>query len=89
MIRIVSYTGQPVDELLNRASVPTKNVTQAVQSILDDVRARGNEAALEYSKKFDGASLTALTASTEEIEAGAARVDAALTATMARAVSPI
>ncbi len=89
MIRIVSYTGQPVDELLNRASVPTKNVTQAVQAIVDDVQARGDEAALEYSRKFDGASLTALTASAAEIEAGAARVDAALTATMMRAAENI
>ena len=89
MIRIISYTGQPVNELLNRASVPTKDVTQVVQAVLDDVQTRGDTAALDYSRKFDGADLTSLVAATEEIAAGAARVDAALLSTMQRAADNI
>jgi histidinol dehydrogenase len=89
MIQIVRYTGQPVEELLNRASVPTRDVTQAVQGILDGVRTRGDEAALEYTETFDGAKLTSLTVSRQEIEAGYARVDPALIQTMRRAADNI
>ena len=89
MIRIVRYEGQPVETLFNRASVPTRDVTSVVQAILDDVRARGDEAAKEYSEKFDGAALTELTVAREEIEAGYARVDCALRATMERAAKNI
>ena len=52
MIQIICYTGQPTDTLFNRASAPTRNVTQTVQAILDDVRTRGDEAVLDYSRKF-------------------------------------
>ncbi|MFH1512932.1 MAG: histidinol dehydrogenase, partial [Bacillota bacterium] len=89
MIRIVRYTGQPTEQLLNRASVPTRNVTQTVQAILDDVQARGNEAALAYTETFDGAKLSALTVSAQEIEDGYARVDPALIETMRRAAENI
>lgn len=89
MIRIVRYTGQPTEELLNRASVPTRNVTQTVQAILDDVQARGDEAALAYTETFDGAKLSALSVSAQEIEEGYARVDPALIETMRRAAENI
>jgi len=89
MIQIVRYQGQPVEALFNRASVPTRDVTSAVQAILDNVRARGDEAAKEYSERFDGAKLTSLTVSQQEIEAGYARVDSALIQTMERAAANI
>ena len=89
MIQIVRYTGQPVEELFNRASVPTRDVTQVVQDILDDVRTRGDEAAMEYSVKFDNAKLSSLTVTAQEIEAGYARVDPALAETMRRAADNI
>lgn len=89
MIRIVRYFGQPVEELLNRASVPTRDVTQAVQGILDDVKSRGDEAALFYTAKFDGAKLASLTVSEQEIEDGYSRVDPALIDTMRTAAQNI
>jgi histidinol dehydrogenase len=89
MIQIIRYTGQPIDQLINRASVPTKDVTKTVQDILDDVRLHGDEAALEYTRKFDGATLTHLTVSEQEIEAGYARVDPKLVATLHRAAENI
>ncbi|HPF88264.1 MAG TPA: histidinol dehydrogenase [Candidatus Limiplasma sp.] len=89
MIRIIEYADQPLEALLNRASVPTRDVTKVVQDVLDDVRARGDEAALAYSKKFDGADLTSLVATAQEIDAGYARVEPALLATMRRAAENI
>jgi len=85
MIRIVKYTGQPADELFNRASEPTRDVTAAVRAILDDVRIRGDEAAKEYTEKFDGAALQSLIVSEQEIEAAYARTDHSLIHTMLRA----
>ena len=89
MIRIARYTGQPVGELLNRASVPTRDVTRTVQDILDDVKLRGDEAALDYTEKFDGAKLDTLTVSEREIEEGYKRVDPALLAAMRTAADNI
>ena len=34
MIRIIRYTGQPVEALLSRASAPKADVTAAVNAIL-------------------------------------------------------
>ncbi len=82
MIRIVRYEGQPADQLFNRASVPDRDVTETVQAIVNDVRLRGDEAALFYTEKFDGAKLLTLTVSAQEIDAGFARVSPELVQTM-------
>ncbi len=89
MIQIVAYTGQPVSTLFNRASEPTRNVSDAVQAILDDVKQNGDEAALRYTETFDGAKLESLTVTAEEITAAYQRVDSALIATMRRAAENI
>ena len=52
MIRIIRYEGQPVETLLNRAFEPGRDVTDTVSAILEDVRARGDEAVLDYCEKF-------------------------------------
>ena len=85
MITIERYTGQQAETLFNRASVPTRDVTAAVQAILDDVKARGDQAALYYTEKFDGAKLQSLVVSEQEIEAAYARVSPELIAAMTTA----
>ena len=82
MIQIVTYEGQPFETLFNRASEPTRDVTAAVQAILDDVRTRGDEAGKEYTARFDGATLSSLAVSREEIENAYKRTDPALIQTM-------
>lgn len=89
MIQIVQYAGQPADTLFNRASVPTRDVTATVQAILDDVRQNGDDAALQYTEKFDGARLSSLTVTKQEIEDAFRRVDPALIETMRRAAENI
>ena len=42
MIRIVSYEGQPAAQLLDRAAEVKRDVTQAVEAIVEDVRLRGD-----------------------------------------------
>lgn len=46
-----------------------ESIEEAVRQIIQDVRNRGDEALIEYTKRFDGAILTDLVVSTEEIEA--------------------
>lgn len=89
MIQIIRYMGQPVEDLLNRASIPTPDVTASVQAILNDVRKRGDEAAKEYTERFDGVKLTAFPVSAGEIKAAYARVSPALIETMKRAAANI
>ncbi|MDR1060521.1 MAG: histidinol dehydrogenase, partial [Clostridiales bacterium] len=60
--------------------------------IVADVRARGDAALYEYAERFDGARLSSLAVSRDEIEAGAASVAAqnpALMGTMRRAAANI
>ena len=67
MIRIIRYEDQPVERLLNRASEPTRDVTDTVSAILADVRARGDAAVLDYCEKFDGTRPQSLLVTPEEI----------------------
>lgn len=54
-------------ELLARPVADNTQIQGTVQSVLDDVRARGDEAVKEYELKFDKASLTSLLVSADEI----------------------
>ncbi len=89
MIRIIRYEGQPVEELLTRASEPTRDVTDAVAAILDAVRAGGDEAALDYTERFDGVRPQNLLVTEGEIDAAFARVSPELIATMQLAAANI
>ena len=59
MIRIYPYGEVPNQEIFARTE-PTANVSDIVTGIIQDVRRRGDEALLEYTKKFDKAELTNL-----------------------------
>lgn len=65
---------------LNRRAVPgdgSKQIEDVVAGIITDVKARGNTAVFEYTKKFDGLQLNAksLFVSQEEIDEAYAAVD--------------
>ncbi|PZO88848.1 MAG: histidinol dehydrogenase [Micavibrio aeruginosavorus] len=53
--------------LLHRAQADIENIADKVAPILADVRARGDEALLDYAKRFDKAELSSLRVSEEEI----------------------
>ena len=67
MIRIMRYGETPNSELFARVE-PKVNVEQAVADIISAVRQRGDEAVLEYTRRFDCPTLEAMEVTEEEIE---------------------
>ncbi len=57
------------DEILKRPLMDTRRLFGAVQDIIDSVRSGGDKAVLELEKKFDHVELSALSVSTEEMDA--------------------
>ena len=75
MIRIVTYEGQPAAQLLDRAAEVKRDVTQAVEAIVENVRLRGDEAVLDYCEAFDGARPDGLLVPEEELDAAFSQVE--------------
>ena len=75
MIRLFRYNEIDRSEIFSRDIASTKHVEAVVSEIISDVRARGDEALLEYCAKFDRANLSSLEVSEEEIEAAVASVE--------------
>lgn len=67
MIRILKCGEVSNSEIFAR-EIPTVNVEDAVAAILKNVRENGDSALKEYTLKFDGARLSDITVSKEEIE---------------------
>ncbi len=74
MIKILKYGQVSNDEIFARA-VPETDVAQIVSDIISDVVARGDEALYEYCKKFDGAELSCLEVSREELDEAISTVE--------------
>ena len=66
---------EQLNSLLSNTDEPTVEISRTVESILADVRTRGDEALLEYTNRFDDRD-----ASLDEIEISAAELEAALAA---------
>ena len=79
------------DKLSKRAQSPDPKIVETVNSILADVRARGDAAVLEYTERFDRVSLTpdTLEMSREDLEKAAEGVDETLYETMCKAAQNI
>ena len=75
MIRIVFYEGQPAAQLLDRACEVKRDVSQAVESIVEAVRLRGDEAVLDYCETFDGARPDGLLVPEDELDAAFSQVE--------------
>ena len=78
-------------DLLNMKREAEADVDQVVSAIIADVMARGDQALLDYTLKFDRLSLTAddLAFSAEEIDAAYAETDAAVIAALKLAAGRI
>lgn len=74
MIRIMEYGHTPNEEIFGRAT-PQTDVAGVVSEILQDVRTRGDGAVLDYTRHFDGAELTSLALSREEVDAALEQVE--------------
>ncbi|MDR0397504.1 MAG: histidinol dehydrogenase [Oscillospiraceae bacterium] len=76
MIRIIDGGDLcAIERLLSRKNERGESIRQTVADIVEDVRLRGIEAALEYTERFDGARLTP-----ETVEVSRAEIDDAYTA---------
>ena len=84
MIEILSYCpGKPLaklDAILSRPTDFTPELEASVRKIVADVRKRGDDALLAYTRKFDGVALTAghLRVSESDIEAASRNINAGL-----------
>ncbi len=67
MIKILNSENVTSAEIFSRV-VPTVNVEDIVADIIKNVKERGDAALYEYCEKFDGARLSSLEVSEEEIE---------------------
>ena len=69
MIKLYNFDELRPEEILNRDIRAEKNVEDVVDGIIDEVRARGDEALKEYALKFDGAKIDDLQVTQAEIDA--------------------
>ena len=74
MIRIMKMGETSPGEIFARP-VQLRDVEAAVAAIISDVRAGGDEALLAYTEKFDGAKLTSLLVTKEEMDSALASVE--------------
>lgn len=56
--KLDELTGAVKRQLYHRAESDISGLRETVRPIIEDVRARGDRAVIEYAKKFDGASMT-------------------------------
>ncbi|MDO5696185.1 MAG: histidinol dehydrogenase [Eubacteriales bacterium] len=87
------YRGDEVDKLqsflASRDVESSPEIMQQVDDILKDVKARGDEALLEYTEKFDGVALSRIQMTPAEITACAAEVSEEFIANLREAAENI
>ena len=88
MMKIYRYEDVPLEELLIR-TMEQSGVQDAVSAIIADVADRGDDALFEYARRFDGAELSSLEVSQEEIDAAYDAVDSDFRAVLERAAENI
>lgn len=77
---------------LDRQMLVSEQVTEQVRAILDDTRSRGDEAVLEYTRRFDGLNapdMAGLTVERDRMEQSLARLPAASAEAMRHAAKRI
>lgn len=75
MIEIFDSKEQSIAQLTQTNTAETSDYAQVVQEIIDTVRQNGDAALIDYSAKFDQATVTELKVTEAEIEAALAQVD--------------
>ena len=88
MIRILKY-GEVANADIFARVTPTVNVEKIVADIIDNVKARGDAALLEYCERFDGVKLSSLAVTKEEIDEAVAAVPARFLEILERATANI
>src|SRR5262245_46533682 len=78
-----------MDRLAARSVVLDAELISVVSSIIDDVRARGDRALIDYTKRFDKVELTQLRVNEEELRRCAERVDERVLRALREAISNV
>ena len=76
MPKIVYAKDITAKELVSARNADYADVEETVKAIISDVRARGDEALIDYARRFDKAEIPALKVSEEEISRAMERVGA-------------
>ncbi|MBQ9980224.1 MAG: histidinol dehydrogenase [Oscillospiraceae bacterium] len=74
MLEILRWGVTPESEIFSRSQA-VSDVSGAVSEIIENVKNRGDEALYEYAEKFDGAKLTALEVTPDELDAAMSAVE--------------
>lgn len=88
MIRILKYGEVPNDQIFARAESAV-NVEAIVTQIIENVKANGDKALLEYCERFDHAKLSSLLVTEEEIAEAVASVEPAFLDILQKAAANI
>ncbi len=88
MIKLLDYQAVSREEIFSRA-MPPLDVSAIVADILKEVEEKGDAALYAYTEKFDGASLTSLQVSEEEMTEALESVDPAFVAILEKAAANI
>ncbi len=75
MIGILEYGKDDLSGVLRRDAETDREVARTVAGIIAEVREKGDEALLGYAERFDGAKLTSLVVSEDELAEGVRSVD--------------
>lgn len=90
MKRVTLAPGERLDvAMLTREGVLPAKIVAGAQAIIDDVRARGDEAVREYCSRFDGVELESFCLPQEQLDAALDNVDATFLAGLERAARQI
>lgn len=88
MIKIMNYNSVSEDEIFSRSS-SSRDVSSVVSAIIDDVKKRGDDALVEYTKKFDGATISQIEVSKEEIRVALESMDSKFISVLEKAAANI
>ena len=88
MIKIMQYGQVPNSEIFARVT-PGANVEAAVEDIIAAVRARGDQAVLEFTQRFDGVRPEPMLVSRQEVEEAFAAVEPEFLAVLEQAAQNI
>ena len=77
LLNKIEYTADLAEKFQGRKANVSKEVSDAVEKIIENIKTKGDAALLDYAEKFDGAKLTAetLTVTAAEFDEGLAQVD--------------
>lgn len=94
-MRIYTYPSKTADKkvsaIINRGLSFSKKDYQTVNRILDDVQRRGDEAVIQYARRFDAPQMTlnSIKVSAQELNAASKKVDRSFVRALNRAASQI